>query len=186
MLTEVARQHHRRGNFDEFGRLKLTQPGYAEPTPVAINLQADSGNRNQHHDQKHQSEDVECRRDVKYFTIVRESDDQHCHQRDAKANQLFDPVAFSWLRIADLDGAKADDGDCHNGQQPVEVAEGSPLDNRYHLEEANKEARKEQLVSDFKSEIGDFKLADLKFEIPSLRFQVCDSQSEFPKSDFSI
>jgi len=109
MLAKEISQHHCRGNLDEFRRLKLTEPGNANPAAVTVYLQANPWDQNNY--QQYDAENVEGRRDVQDLTIIRESHYQHCHQGNAETDQLFYPVALSWLRVADLIGSKPDNAD---------------------------------------------------------------------------
>ena len=125
MPAKVASQHHRRRYFYKLRRLKLTYAGNLDPGALAVNLQTNSRNENDH--QQQQTEDVKRGSDIYQLPVVVEGDQEHRHHANPQTDELLHPIVFGWLRIANLDGAKTHDADRQQRQQPVEIAQTSFL-----------------------------------------------------------
>ncbi len=110
--------------------MKLTDTGHSDPRLLPVDSQPDPGNQNDN--QQEQAEDVESRCEIQQTAIVSERNREHRHETDREPDQLLDPVGLSWLRVANLDRAEQNDGDRHEGEEPVEVAPTAFVNNCNH------------------------------------------------------
>ena len=125
MPAEVAGQHHGSRYFDKFRWLKLPDSGNLDPSPLAVNPQANPRNENDH--EQKQTEDVKRGSDIQQLPVVVEGDEEHGHHANSETDELLHPKVFSGLGIANLHSAKTHDADRQQRQQPVEITQTSFL-----------------------------------------------------------
>src|SRR4029453_6547264 len=96
---------------------KLNNTRHLKPAALAVDLQTNAWYEHNH--EQYQAEDVKRRREIEQFAVIGKRDREHCNQTDRESDQLFDPIRLGWLRVANLDRAKQDDGDRQECENPV-------------------------------------------------------------------